>query len=151
MFGPLPTAHDALLKTQLLRPPPSAAAGKWADGGLENCTNLLLSELVGCFFYFSLDSHLPQVLLRLAQALRAVDAVLNAAAVDGVVVLVVQQQRRHHDDVSAVRHRVAEVAQLAVVAGDHRVRVAAVCFSCRELEGERRESFNEEKWKENTV
>lgn len=150
MFRPLPTAHDALLQTQLLHPPSSAAAGKWADRWLENYTNLLLSELGGCFFlfiYFSLVSHLPQVLLRLAQALRAVDAVLDAAAVDGVVVLVVQQQRRHHDDVSAVRHRVAEVAQLAVVAGDHRVRVAAVWFSCRELEGERRESFNEEKWK----
>lgn len=97
--------------------------------------------------FFFLDSHLPQVLLRLAQALRAVDTVLDAAAVDGVVVLVVQQQRRHHDDVGAVRHRVAEVAQLAVVAGDHRVRVAAVWFSCRELQGERRESFNEEKCK----
>lgn len=70
------------------------------------------------------------MLLRLAQPLRTVDAVLDAAAVDGVVVLVVQQQRRHHDDVGAVRHGVAEVAQLAVVAGDYRVRVAAVWFSC---------------------
>lgn len=83
-----------------------------------------------CSTVVGVDSHLPQVLLRLAQALRTVDAVLDAAAVDGVVVLVVQQQRRHHDDIGAVRHRVAEVAQLAVVAGDHRVRVTAVCFPC---------------------
>lgn len=59
------------------------------------------------------------MLLRLAEALRAVHAVLDAAAVDGVVVLVVQQQRRHHDHVRAVRHGVAEVAQLAVVTGHH--------------------------------
>lgn len=75
------------------------------------------------------------MLLWLAQPLRTVDAVLDAAAVDGVVVLVVQQQRRHHDDVGTVRHGVAEVAQLAVVAGDHRVRVAAVWFPCRRFGG----------------
>lgn len=80
-------------------------------------------------FGFSPESHLPEVLLRLAEALRAVHAVLDAAAVDGVVVLVVQQQRRHHDHVGAVRHRVAEVAQLAVVAGHDcfRIAVAGIC------------------------
>jgi len=65
------------------------------------------------------------VLVGLAEALRAVEAVLDAAAVDAVAVLVVQEQRRHHDHVRAVRHGVAEVAQLAVVAGDHRLRVHA--------------------------
>lgn len=35
-------------------------------------------------------SHLPQVFLRLTEPLWAVHAVLDAAAVDGVVVLVVQ-------------------------------------------------------------
>lgn len=59
------------------------------------------------------------MLLRLAEALWAVHAVLDAAPVDGVVVLVVQQQRRYHNHVGTVRHGVAEVAQLAVVTGHH--------------------------------
>lgn len=70
------------------------------------------------------------MLLRLAEALRAVHAVLDAAAVDGVVVLVVQQQRGDHDHVRAVRHRVAEVAQLTVVTGHDCfcVAVAGICW-----------------------
>lgn len=87
------------------------------------------------YLVFLLESHLPEVLLRLAEALRAVHAVLDAAAVDGVVVLVVQQQRRHHDHVGAVRHRVAEVAQLAVVAGHDCFRIAAagICGEARDF------------------
>lgn len=65
------------------------------------------------------------MLLRLAEALWAVHAVLDAAPVDGVVVLVVQQQRRYHDHVCAVRHRVAEVAQLTVVTGHDCFRITA--------------------------
>lgn len=67
--------------------------------------------------------------MRLAEALWAVHAVLDAAPVDGVVVLVVQQQRRYHDHVCAVCHRVAEVAQLTVVTGHNcfRIAVAGIC------------------------
>lgn len=64
--------------------------------------------------------------MRLTEALRTIHAVLDAAPVDGVVVLVMQQQGSNHDHVGGVRHGVAEVAQLAVVAGDHGVGVAAV-------------------------
>lgn len=74
------------------------------------------------------------MLLWLAEALRAVHAVLDAAPVDGVVVLVVQQQRCHHNHVRAVRHRVAEVAQLAVVTGHHcfPIAVAGICWGAED-------------------
>lgn len=75
------------------------------------------------------------MLLGLAEALRAVHAVLDAAAVDGVVVLVVQQQRRYHDHVGAVCHRVAEVAQLTVVTGHDcfRIAVAGICWGAQDV------------------
>lgn len=71
-------------------------------------------------------SYLPQVFLWLAEALRTVRAVLDAAAVDGVVLLVVQQQRRHHDHIRTVRHRVTEITQLTVITGHDCFRIAAV-------------------------
>lgn len=73
--------------------------------------------------------------MRLAEALWAVHAVLDAAPVDGVVVLVVQQQRRYHDHVCAVRHRVAEVAQLTVVTGHDcfRIAVAGICWGAQRV------------------
>lgn len=85
--------------------------------------------------------------VRLTEPLRTIHAVLDAAPVDGVVVLVVQQQRRHHDHVGAVGHRVTEVAQLTVVTGDDRFRVAAVwvCWDEETAKGLLgwTESFNE--------
>lgn len=71
-------------------------------------------------------SYLPQVFLWLAEALRTVRAVLNAAAMDGVVVLVVQQQRSHNDHIRTVRHRVTKITQLAVIAGHNCFRITAV-------------------------
>jgi len=44
------------------------------------------------------------VFVWLTEALRTIHAVLNAAAVNGVVVLVVQQQRSHHDHICTVGH-----------------------------------------------
>lgn len=75
------------------------------------------------------------MLLRLAEALWAVHAVLDAAAMDGVVVLVVQQQRRYHDHVCAVRHRVAEVAQLTVITGHNCfcIAVAGICWGAQDV------------------
>lgn len=74
------------------------------------------------------------MLLRLAEALWAVHAVLDAAPVDGVVVLVVQKQWRHHNHVCAVRHRVAEVAQLTVVTGHDcfSIAVAGICWGAQD-------------------
>lgn len=75
------------------------------------------------------------MLLRLAEALWAVHAVLDAAAVDGVVVLVVQQQWGYHNHICTVRHRVAEVAQLTVVTGHNcfRITVAGICWEARNV------------------
>lgn len=70
--------------------------------------------------------------MRLTEPLWTIHAVLNAAAVDGVVVLVVQQQRRYYNHISTVGHRVPEITQLTVVTRDHCLRVAAVWVSWKE-------------------
>lgn len=64
--------------------------------------------------------------LWLAEPLRTVGTVLNAAAVDGVAVLVVQQQRSHDDHIRTVRHGVTEITQLTVIAGHDCLGIAAV-------------------------